>query len=164
MKNFNFLLTLIFLLLTSCGGGFGPVENSIQTKNVDFTEKDIIGEWKLDKFSYKYLSVKENFDSIYITFKSDSTFEINNSKHLFDLNENSFLTEDQSDTGGIIDNEITKGNWKIEQLSNFKTLQLLIENKEYLTGLNINKKEDKFQFWYFFGDPDSGERLRFLKQ
>lgn len=32
MKNFNFLLTLIFLLLTSCGGGFGQLKIAFKQK------------------------------------------------------------------------------------------------------------------------------------
>ena len=50
---------------------------------MDFEESDLVGNWKLDKFSYKYLSNKEDYDSIYIQFDSDSTFQLNNSRDLF---------------------------------------------------------------------------------
>lgn len=154
---------LILCTITSCHF-FGPVDSSIQTNNVDFDESDIIGTWKLDKFSYKYLSSKENLDSIYITFKSDSTFEMNNSKHLFDFDENSTITEDSHDTGAILDNNLTKGNWKITQYTDEKNLHLVYSDNSTQPGLNVYKKGEEFQIWYIFGDTDSGERLRFLKQ
>lgn len=54
----NVITFLIVIFLTSCGGGSG-IDNSIQTHNVIFNEKDIVGNWKLDKFSYKYLFLGE---------------------------------------------------------------------------------------------------------
>lgn len=54
------LFIIIMFNIVSCNF-FGFVDSNIQTKNVDFDESDIIGTWKLDKFSYKYLSGKEDF-------------------------------------------------------------------------------------------------------
>jgi hypothetical protein len=153
-------ITLIGLILISCNF-FGPVESSIQTNNVDYNEKDITGKWKLDKFSYEYLSKKENLDSIYITFESDSTFILNNSVKLFDrtadLNKNEKIN-------GKLDNKISKGKWIIKQYTNHKTLDITHENNTYELGLNVYKKGKDYQIWYFFNDPDSGQRLRFLKE
>lgn len=157
-----FILVGILLILNSCYF-FGPVDSSIETRNVDFKETDIIGTWKLDKFSYEYLSKKENFDSIHITFKADSTFVLNNSQDLFKWRGNTpeFLDVKQN---GVIDNTITSGAWKIKHYKNQKTLGMTYENKTYQTGINVYKKGSEYQIWYFFGDPDSGERLRFLKE
>lgn len=165
--------SLIILLAFSCGGGFG-IDSSIQTKNVDFDESDIVGTWKLDKFSYKYLSGKENFDSIYITFKSDSTFEMNNSTGLFTIKNDSIATRDFIDgknpafSDGKIDNTLTNGHWKINHIKmpnyNITNLHLIYDDNSTQSGLNVYKKGDEFQIWYFFGDPDTGERLRFLKE
>ncbi len=162
----TFILFGITLLLSSCHGF--SVDNDIKTKNVDFDEADIIGNWKLDKFSYKYLSGKENFDSIYITFKSDNTFEMNNSKELFNRkdDDSSVVLDNFSD--GKIDNNLTNGQWKITQVKmpdySLTSLNLIYDDTSILSDLNVNKKGEEFQIWYFFGDPDSGERLRFLKQ
>lgn len=141
------IIFLIVNILVSCNF-LGPLDSSIQTKNVDYSEKDIIGTWKLDKFSYEYLSKKEKTDSIFISFDKDSSFIINNSKELFN---------------GTIDNIKTTGSWEIIQTSKKKSLQLNYNNGSSQSGINIYQKGKDFQIWYFFGDPDSGERLRFLK-
>lgn len=146
---------LFLFILTSCHF-FGPVESNIQTENVDFEESDLVGNWKLDKFSYKYLSNKEDFDSIYIQFDSDSTFRLNNSEDLF---------KEKEDVNGMIngklDNLETRGKW--EKYGSNQIQLFLIDSKSDI-NLKIFKKDDQYQIWYFFGDPDSGERLRFLKQ
>ena len=118
----NILLLSIF---TSCNF-FGPIENKTQTKNVDFIDKNIIGTWKLDKFSYEYLSKKENLDSIYITFESDSTFILNNSIKLFDRTADLIKNEK---INGKLDNEISKGKWIIKQYTDHKILYIKHENK-----------------------------------
>jgi|SRR5690606_25127782 len=159
-----FILAGILLTLNSCYF-FGPVDSNIETRNVDFKEADIIGTWKLDKFSYEYLEKKENFDSIYIAFKTDSTFVLNNSQDLFKWRGNApeYLDVKQN---GTIDNIMTSGTWKIKDYKsgNLKVLEIVYNNKTYQTGVNVYKKDNEYQIWYFFGDPDSGERLRFLKE
>jgi|AntRauMFilla1563_2_1112583.scaffolds.fasta_scaffold00872_6 hypothetical protein len=141
----------------------GPVDSSIQTHDVIYSEKDIIGTWKLDKFSYEYLSKKEHIDSIYITFNKDSTFVLNNSIHLFDrsvdLNKNEAIH-------GKLDNIKNTGSWKITNHKNIKLikLDLIFKKNKYQGGIDVFKKENEFQIWYFFGDPDTGERLRFIKE
>lgn len=164
MKKIFILTTTTLLLLNSCYF-FGPVESSIQTKNVDFNEADIIGTWKLDKFSYEYLSKKENLDSIFITFKADSSFVLNNSKDLFRWE---YWTSDFSKAkeNGIIDNVESIGNWKISDYksANVKLLEITYTDKTNQTGINVYKKGEEYQIWYFFGDPDSGQRLLFLKE
>ena len=51
MKKIVYFISIANILI-SCNF-FSTVENNIQTNNVDYTDKDIIGTWKLDKFSYK---------------------------------------------------------------------------------------------------------------
>lgn len=160
------LVIIIMFNIVSCNF-FGSVDSSIQTNNVDFDKSDIIGTWKLDKFSYKYLSVKENFDSIYITFKSDSTFEINNSKELFNRKSQDSLVVLDKFSDGKIDNTLTNGQWKISHIKmpdyNIIKLNLIYDNNSALSDLKVYKKGEDYQIWYYFGDPDTGERLRFLK-
>lgn len=150
----NVITFLIVIFLTSCGGGSG-IDNSIQTHNVIFNEKDIVGNWKLDKFSYKYLFLGEEkeIDSIYIIFNEDNTFKLNNSSDLF-----------KNSPHGIIDNKISNGKWKITKYENKSDdLSLIYDNNVSLSNLNVYKKGKEYQIWCFFGDPDTGERLRFLK-
>ena len=149
-----------FLILQSCNF-FGPVDSSIQTKNVDFNEKDIIGRWKLDKFSYEYLSKKDNIDSIYLALNADNSFKINNSSSLF---KQVTKINGKDKINGKIDNIKTIGKWEIKPYSSYKVLVLTYENCTHQSGINFYKKENEFQIWYFFGDPDSGERLRFVKE
>lgn len=151
---------VIVNVLISCNF-FGPVDSSIQTHNVEYSEKDIIGTWKLDKFSYEYLSKKENLDSIYITFKSDSTFVLNNSIDLFDRMD----YRDNEKINGKIDNVETEGKWKIIRYEtlNHKDFNLNFEDNETRSDFKVFKKGDEYQIWYFFNDPDTGQRLRFLK-
>ena len=147
-------------LLYSCNF-FGPVESSIQTNDVVYSEKDIIGTWKLDKFSYEYLSKKESIDSIYITFNEDSTFVMNNSIKLF--NRTAYLSENQK-MNGVLDNQKCKGNWKVTYIkaANIYVFDL-IDNKTFISDFKVYKKGDEYQIWYFLNDPDTGQRLRFLK-
>lgn len=151
---------MVSINLTSCYF-LGPIDTDIKTKNVDFDNNDIIGTWKLDKFSYEYLSKKDKIDSIYITFNSDQTFVLNNSSSIFLPKTNTNFTK----KSGIIDNSQTKGNWKILQYNTLaqKHLEFTYEDKTLQSGINVYQKDKEFQIWYFFGDPDSGERLRFLK-
>lgn len=158
------IISAFFMIavLNSCGGGFGA-DNSIQTHNVDFNEKDIIGNWKLDKFSYEYLSEKENFDSICIFFNKDGTFILNNSGDLFNQKkaDPEFYNVKKN---GIIDNKTSNGKWKVTKYEKIgDRLNLIYDNNISQSGLNVYKKGDEYQIWYFFGDPDTGERLRFLK-
>lgn len=146
---FFFLGTVLF----SCNGGYG-VDNKIQTENVKYTKEDIVGKWKLDKFSYKYILPKEGFtDSIYIVFNKDGSFQSNKSIDLF----NTPVSPNNA-------NKIQKGNWKINMLENKSELILTYENEVTLSDLNVFRKDNKYQIWYFLGDPDTGERLRFLKE
>ena len=159
----TFILLGIALLLSSCHGAFA--DGDFQRKNINFTEEDLIGTWKLDKGSYKYLSGEGNFDSIYITFKSNNAFEINNSKELFNRKDDSATIDNFSN--GKVDNTLTQGRWKINYIKmpeyTITDLNLVYDNNINQSGLNVYKKGEEYQIWYFFGDPDSGERLRFLK-
>ena len=154
-----FFNTFIGLILISCNF-FGSVDSSIQTKNVEYEEKDIIGTWKLDNFSYEYLSNKENMDSIYITFNADSTFILNNSKALF--NRQADLSRNEK-INGKIDNIKTVGKWIISNYA-YKELVLKFKDNNNTSGIDVYKKGNEYQIWYFFNDPDSGQRLRFLKE
>ena len=144
-----FLCTILF----SCNGGYG-IDNKIQTENVQYSKEDIVGKWKLDKFSYKYLLPEEILtDSIYIIFNKDGSFQSNKSIDLFDPS----VSSKNDDT-------IQKGNWRINMLKNKLELILTYENQVTLSDLNVFKKGTEYQIWYFLSDPDVGERLRFLKE
>lgn len=140
-------------ILFSCNGGYG-IDNKIPTENVQYSKEDIVGKWKLYKFSYKYLLLDERLtDSIYIIFNKDGSFQSNKSIDLF----NPSVSSKNDDT-------IQKGNWKINMLENKSELILTYENQVTLSDLNVFKKGTEYQIWYFLGDPDAGERLRFLKE
>jgi len=151
------IIFFILSLLNSCNF-FNSIDNNIQTKNVEFNKDDIIGKWKLDKFSYKYLYSEKDIDSV---FKQDKTFTLNNSKNLFKTSLQGKIKN------GAIDNKISNGKWNIiryeyrEQID--MTLELIYEDNTKQVDLNVYKKKDEYQIWYFFGDPDIGQRLRFLK-
>ncbi|WP_207532954.1 lipocalin family protein [Desertivirga arenae] len=137
---------IILIGLASCNG-LGAVDINIQTRNVEVSTKDIVGTWKMDKFSYKYLS---NFkkDSIRICFKDDYTFEMNNSNKLFNRE---------------IDNERTMGTWQIVGQNDTKTVRLNFGKTNGQKTLDIYRKKNDYQLWNFLSDPDTGERIRFLK-
>ncbi|KIX19688.1 hypothetical protein SY27_17925 [Flavobacterium sp. 316] len=46
--------------------------------------------------------------------------------------------------------------------NNIKTKD--INNKSTQSGINVYQKGKEYQAWYFLSDPDTGERIRFLKQ
>ena len=144
-RHFWILLTLI-LGFTSCNF-MGPVDVNIERKNVEVNSNDIIGTWKMDKFSYKYLSEIKN-DSILLTFKSNNKFEMNNSKNLFEQE---------------INNGISSGTWKIIEQYDTKKIKLNFDKPNITTDLEIYKLKNNYQLWYFLSDPDTGERIRFLK-
>lgn len=161
MKKRNILITIFIPFITISCNFFGSIDSNIQTNNIVFNEKDIIGTWELDKFSYDYLLATSKFDSIHFTFNSNGTFVLNNSKNLFvydlDLDKNKIL----------IDNQKTKGKWNITQnkVLDRNELNIFFDNEKYpLSGLNIYKKKEEYQIWWFLNDPDSGERLRFIKK
>lgn len=147
MKKINSIL-LIALSFLSCNG-ISSIENNTNTKNIDYKKEDIFGKWKMDTFTYKYLTKKEKIDSIYLSLNKDNTFTLNNSKDLFN---------------GKLDNIHTKGTWKISENDNNKSIELSFDNKLKQSGINIYQKGKEYQMWYFLSDPDSGERIRFLKQ
>jgi len=153
-----FFLTLF--TITSCNF-FSSTDSSIQTKNVDFNEQNIIGTWKMDKFSYKYLSSDKKVDSIYIVFYQNGKFTANNSKDLFNI------SPQRNTKNGIINNKNSNGKWDIKQYQYrekiYKTLELTYEDNTNQIHLNVYKKVDEYQIWYFFGDPDNGYRLKFSK-
>jgi hypothetical protein len=147
MKKINSIL-LVALSILSCNG-ISSIENNIKTKNIDYKKEDIFGKWKMDTFTYEYLSKKEKIDSIYLSLNKDNTFTLNNSKDLFN---------------GKLDNILTKGTWEIRENGNSKSFELSFNNKSKQSGINIYQKGEEYQIWYFLSDPDSGERIRFLKQ
>lgn len=139
-----------------------PKVDELQKKNVQYIEKDIIGTWKLDKFSYDYLSKKKNLDSIYITFKADSTFVINNSIDLFnkaaDVSANKKIN-------GKLDNINSYGYWNIARYKTpYSNVLSLNFDGIQKSGFDVYKKGDEYQIWYYLNDPDTGQRLRFLKK
>lgn len=151
---------LLINILFSCNF-FSPIEENIQTQNIEISEKEIIGTWKMDKFSYEYLFKNKELDSIYIIFKSDSTFFLNNSINLFDKVADLSLGEK---INGKLDNAKSEGKWEITNYKNSKynTLSLVFKNETKIS-FDVYKKGDNYQIWYFFNDPDTGQRLRFLK-
>jgi hypothetical protein len=134
------------LCLTSCHF-LRPIDTNIETKNVDVESDDIIGTWKMDKFSYEYLSEIKN-DSIVLTFKSDNVFEMNNSQNLFDRE---------------INNEVASGTWEIIEQYDTKKIKLNFDETKISKNLEIYKLKKNYQLWYYLSDPDTGERIRFLK-
>lgn len=119
---------------------------SIETENFKISQDELLGKWKMDSFSYKYLSSFKN-DSIIIEFKNDSTFILNTSSKLFD---------------NKIDNTTVKGTWKIESFKREKSI--ILNFKDNISKeLQIYKNDKDFQLWHFLSDPDSGERIRFLR-
>jgi hypothetical protein len=124
-----------------------PIDTNIETKNVDVESDDIIGTWKMDKFSYEYLSEIKN-DSIVLTFKSDNVFEMNNSQNLFDRE---------------INNEVAPGTWEIIEQYDTKKIKLNFDETKISKNLEIYKLKKNYQLWYYLSDPDTGERIRFLK-
>ncbi|MFD2891314.1 hypothetical protein ACFS5J_04725 [Flavobacterium chuncheonense] len=157
------LFLLVVVLFSSCHF-FGPIDSSIQTKNVKLKQEDLVGKWKLDKFSYKYLTKKVHLDSIAITFNTDSTFVLNNSKNLFRIRQSSFSHDDVTEIG-VLDNLVSKGKWDIYEYGNntSSSINLNFQNEGTNINLNVFKKDEDYQLWFFQSDPDTGYRLRFLK-
>jgi len=146
MNKTYFIFSIILIGCISCNG-LGPVDINIQTKNVDVTTEDIVGIWKMDKFSYEYLS-GFNKDSIIISFKADHRFEMNNSHKLFDRE---------------INNTRIFGKWNIIDQYDTKSVELNFDGINISRKLDIYKGKDDYQLWNFLSDPDSGERIRFVK-
>jgi hypothetical protein len=156
----SILCILLTVMISSCNF-LGSVDSSIQTKNIEYNESDIIGTWKLDKFSYDYLTTKENLDSIYVIFKADSTFVLNNSIKLFEKTAN--LSNDER-INGKLDNIKSVGKWWINSNANQTNLILNFNDGINISKINVYKKANELQLWYHFNDPDSGQRLRFINQ
>lgn len=146
MKKIYLFLLILILGFTSCIG-FDPIDMNIQTKNLKVTSNDIVGMWKMDKFSYEYLSDFKK-DSVILFFTDNNKFEMNNSQNLFN---------------GKINNETTTGTWEIIEQYETKKIKLNFDDTKNSKELEIYKKKDNFQLWYYLSDPDSGERIRFLK-
>ncbi len=125
----------------------GPIDVNIERKNVEVNSNDIIGTWKMDKFSYEYLSEIKT-DSIVLTFKPDNLFEMNNSQNLFDRE---------------INNGTSSGTWEIIEQYDTKKIKLNFNDIKTSKNLEIYKLKENYQLWYFLSDPDTGERIRFLK-
>ena len=146
MKKPFWILIILILGFTSCHF-MGPIDANIEKKNVEVNLNDIIGTWKMDKFSYEYLSEIKN-DSILLTFQSNNKFEINNSQNLFERE---------------INNGISSGTWEIIKQYDTKKIKLNFDKPNITKDLEIYKLNDNYQLWYFLSDPDTGERIRFLK-
>ena len=146
MKKSYSLILILIVSLTSCHF-LGPIDTNIETKNIKVESNDIIGTWKMDKFSYKYLSEFIN-DSIFLTLKADNIFEMNNSEKLFDRE---------------INNQVSSGTWEIIDQYDTKKIKLNFSNTKSAKNLEIYKLKNNYQLWYFLSDPDTGERIRFLK-
>ena len=147
MKKINSII-IIALIILSCNG-VNNIENNIKTKDINYTKEDLLGKWKMDVFTYKYLLKNEKIDSVYLLLNEDNSFTLNNSKDLFN---------------GKLDNIPTKGTWKIIENKNNKLFELTFNNKSNQSGINIYRKGKEYQIWYFLSDPNTGERIRFLKQ
>jgi len=149
-KTTPILLLLSLLLLYSCPPFLGVISSDIQTDNVEVSSKEIVGKWKMDIHSYKDLTGMKG-DSIWILFKPDSTFEMNNSEHLFDY---------------TIDYKPSIGVWRIKNNFSYpeeKQLRLDFEGSKASVNLDIYKKGDNYLLWYFLTDPDAGKRIAFIK-
>ncbi|MBU3012316.1 copper resistance protein NlpE [Polaribacter vadi] len=146
MKRHYWILLILVLGFTSCHF-MGPIDVNIERKNVEVNSNDIIGTWKMDKFSYEYLSEIKT-DSIVLTFKPDNLFEMNNSQNLFDRE---------------INNGTSSGTWKIIEQYDTKKIKLNFNDIKTSKNLEIYKLKENYQLWYFLSDPDTGERIRFLK-
>ena len=125
----------------------GPIDVNIERKNVEINSNDIIGTWKMDKFSYEYLSEIKT-DSIILTFKPDNLFEMNNSQNLFDRE---------------INIGTSSGTWEIIDQYDTKKIKLNFNDIKTSKNLEIYKLKENYQLWYFLSDPDNCERIRFLK-
>ncbi|WP_157957320.1 hypothetical protein [Winogradskyella tangerina] len=145
MKRPYWILIPLILGFTSCQF-MEPIDANIETKNVDVTLNDIIGTWRMDKFSYEYLSEIKN-DSIVLTFKPNNKFEMNNSENLFDRE---------------INNRISSGTWEIFDQYGTKKIKLNFNKTNNTKDLEIYKLKNHYQLWYFLSDPDTGERIRFM--
>ncbi|WP_179321148.1 lipocalin family protein [Winogradskyella helgolandensis] len=146
MKRHYWILLILVLGFTSCHF-MGPIDVNIERKNVEVNSNDIIGTWKMDKFSYEYLSEIKT-DSIVLTFKPDNLFEMNNSQNLFDRE---------------INNGTSSGTWEIIEQYDTKKIKLNFNDIKTSKNLEIYKLKENYQLWYFMSDPDTGERIRFLK-
>ncbi|MFD2915476.1 lipocalin family protein [Psychroserpens luteus] len=146
MKRHYWILLILVLGFTSCHF-MGPIDVNIERKNVEVNSNDIIGTWKMDKFSYEYLSEIKT-DSIVLTFKPDNLFEMNNSQNLFDRE---------------INNGTSSGTWEIIEQYDTKKIKLNFNDIKTSKNLEIYKLKENYQLWYFLSDPDTGERIRFLK-
>ncbi|OIQ26929.1 MAG: hypothetical protein BM564_13575 [Bacteroidetes bacterium MedPE-SWsnd-G2] len=146
MKRHYWILLILVLGFTSCHFK-GPIDVNIERKNVEVNSKDIIGTWKMDKFSYDYLSEIKT-DSIVLTFKPDNLFEMNNSQNLFDRE---------------INNGTSSGKWEIIEQYDTKKIKLNFNDIKTSKNLEVYKLKENYQLWYFLSDPDTGERIRFLK-
>lgn len=140
------MLLCCTVMLSSCNG-FGPVDRSINTKNVAVANNDVVGEWKMDSFSYEYLTGTFK-DSVVLRCKEDHTFTLNTTHSLFDEK----LTQ-----------ETTMGSWELTKFGEKTSLALQFTTINTTKTLDVYQKGKNYQLWYFLGDPDMGKRIRFLK-
>ncbi|MBC3847620.1 hypothetical protein H8K90_14580 [Winogradskyella echinorum] len=146
MKRPYWMFSILILGFASCHFT-GPIDVNIQRKNVEVKSNNIVGKWKMDKFSYKFLSGIKN-DSIVLSLNSDNQFEINNLQNLFE---------------GEINSGISFGKWEIIEQYDTKKIKLTFDDTQTTKNLEIYKLKNNYQLWYFLSDPDNEERIRFLK-
>lgn len=150
---------LLCFLMISCLGVVDTKNNKPVTK---FSQTNLLGEWKADKFSYEYTTdfiknKKQKLkDSISLLLKTDGTFIFNNGIEILE--------------DSIIQKNYT-GTWKLA-----KRIQKGYENQFEIrfrsnngfggmpSRIPIYKTDKEYELFIFIGDPDIGERIGFKKK
>lgn len=158
-----FLSTLALLLLAGCGGGLGPIDETVvQAPSVEPSNVDIIWRWEVDSFSYDLIKEQYNIkdQKVELVMKKSGTFEA--------INFPDFVADG---FGKAINGKLlyATGNWKLEQKKNTRVLTMKFNNGELYTwgvetSYNVYIKDSQLVILYFIGDPDQGDRLLFLKK
>lgn len=151
---------LLMALSISCNF-FGPVDSSTM-KQIELkpNEDQIIGNWFLDEFSFRFLENTElsRVKKTNLIIDNKGRFEMINFPRIRDLN----LTKDSI-------NLSFQGEWYLQKSFNDKFWELKLkfqlsknENRSMIFKL-YDSKNDGLIFWKFIGDPDTGNRLLFKK-
>jgi hypothetical protein len=122
----------------------------------------LIGLWEVDAFSYKYF--KEFMDirdkKVTVELRKDGTV-VGSNLPRFSVSNFEPPKELVSPSGTWFTNQsFSKENWQV-------TMRFDRKNDEPQYGFagryDIYKRNDSLLLWLFLGDPDSGDRLLFVK-